>query len=59
LGAENDAKDLKAHAFFKDVNWEDIENKIQDGPYVEKEKIGRYSKDTIDVINVFILFLKA
>lgn len=41
LGYENDAEDIKRHAFFSGVNWGEIEERVRDGPILEKsEKAG-------------------
>lgn len=37
MGAKADAEELKKHAFFKNINWDDIYNKVQDGPFIEKD----------------------
>ena len=37
LGAKNDAAEIKEHPFFRDVNWDEIEKKVKDGPYINKD----------------------
>ncbi|CAD8059600.1 unnamed protein product [Paramecium primaurelia] len=49
LGAKADAEELKKHAFFKNINWDDIYNKVQDGPFIEKDNTKQWVKDTIDM----------
>lgn len=49
MGSLNDAADIKSHPFFRDTNWDDLESKTKDGPYIEKDKTERYLKETIEV----------
>ena len=49
MGTKNDAADIKDHIFFKDINWDDVEKKVKDGPYLEKDKTDRLLKEIQDV----------
>ncbi|CAK75771.1 unnamed protein product (macronuclear) [Paramecium tetraurelia] len=49
LGAKADAEELKKHSFFKSINWDDIYNKVQDGPFIEKDNTKQWVRETIDM----------
>ncbi|CAD8062818.1 unnamed protein product [Paramecium sonneborni] len=49
LGAKTDAEEIKKHSFFKNINWDDIYNKVQDGPFIEKDNSKQWVKETIDL----------
>lgn len=45
----NDAEDIKKHIFFKGVNWSDVEEGVQEGPYIEKDRTERLTKETMKI----------
>ncbi|CAD8066782.1 unnamed protein product [Paramecium sonneborni] len=49
LGAKTDAEEIKKHSFFKNINWDDIYNKVQDGPFIEKDNTKSWIKEIIDM----------
>jgi protein-serine/threonine kinase len=49
LGVVNDGDDIKKHPFFKSVDWQEIEDRIKDGPYVEKDKSDKLIKEMVSV----------
>ncbi|CAD8149358.1 unnamed protein product [Paramecium pentaurelia] len=49
LGAKADAEEIKKHVFFKNINWDDIYNRVQDGPFIEKDNTKQWVKETIDM----------
>ncbi|CAD8063553.1 unnamed protein product [Paramecium sonneborni] len=49
LGSKNDAEDLKQHPFFKDINWDKIQNKTDNGPFIEKDRSKQWEKEVIDM----------
>ncbi|KAM3142490.1 hypothetical protein pb186bvf_005392 [Paramecium bursaria] len=49
LGVVNDAQDIKSHPFFSSVKWTDLENKVQDGPFIEHKNPSQYLNDVINI----------
>jgi len=45
LGVQNDAEDIKKHSFFKNVNWQEIEERVKEGPFMEKDRSDKLIKE--------------
>ncbi len=48
-GAENSPKDIMEMSFFEGIVWQDIYNRLTDGPWVPSPELGRKKSEVVDM----------